>query len=254
MDDQRSQSRKPTIHQGWRYFQIRLRLFWSGFQQDWRVFSRNKIAMLGCYLLLFFVMISFLYPLLRVTIMDHAIYNPRVAFDPDAKPGLSARHPLGVCCSGRDGLSVLLAATWPTFTVGLSAALTTAVVGTLIGFLAALNGGMVDVLLIQLSKAFLVIPTPLIMVLDGSRFRDLEAIHLGVIYGLIAGLGGTAMVIRTRTMKVMSLPFISASRVAGSGGLHILRKHVLPHTLPLIATYTTLAVRDAIIADGFSVL
>lgn len=116
------------------------------------------------------------------------------------------------------------------------------------------NGLMVDVLLIQLSKAFLVIPTPLIMVLDGSRFRDLEAIHLGVIYGLIAGLGGTAMVIRTRTMKVMSLPFISASRVAGSGGLHILRKHVLPHTLPLIATYTTSAVRDAIIADGFSVL
>jgi peptide/nickel transport system permease protein len=183
--------------------------------------------------------------------MDHAIYNPLVAFDPDAKPGLSSRHPLGVCCYGRDVLSLLLATTMPTFTVGLSAALTTAVVGTTIGFLAALNRGILGIILVQISKAFLIIPPPLIMVLIGSRFRELEAHHLGAIYGLIAGLGGTAIVIRTMTIKILALPFISASRVAGSGGIHILRKHVLPHAFPLIATYTTLAVRDAIIADGF---
>jgi peptide/nickel transport system permease protein len=197
------------------------------------------------------VLISVVYPVLRKTVMAHAIYNPVVAYDPDSGPGFSLRHPLGVCCYGRDGLSLLLAATKPTFIVGVSAGLTTAIVGTAIGLAAAYARDNVDLLLVQISKAFLIIPAPIVMVLVGSRFRELSAIHLGIIYGLIAGLGGMAIVIRTQTLKVLVLPFISASRIAGSSGFHILKKHAFPHILPLIATYTTLAVRDAVIVDGF---
>jgi len=219
--------------------------------QDWRVFSKNHIAMLGCFLVLFFIFVSVSYPILRKTVMAHAIYNPLVAYDPDAQPGFSLRHPLGVCCFGRDVLSLLLAATKPTFIVGLSAALTTAILGTTIGLVAAYSRGNIDLLLVQISKAFLIIPPPLIMVLVGSRFRELGPIHLGMIYGLIAGFGGSAIVIRTQALKILTLPFISASRIAGCNANQILGKHVLPHTLPLTATYTTLAVRDAVIADGF---
>jgi len=180
------------------------------------------MAILGCYVLLFFVLISVVYPVLRKTVMAHAIYNPLVAYDPESGPGFSLRHPLGMCCSGRDVLSLLLAATKSTFIVGVSAALTTAIVGTTIGLVAAYSRGNVDLLLVQISKAFLIIPPPLIMVLVGSRFRELEPIHLGMVYGLIAGLGGSAIVIRTQAIKVMAFPFISASRIAGAKGFHIL--------------------------------
>lgn len=242
---------QPKQKKKWRHIQVRIRLLWDRLRQDWEEYSENTIAVIGCCILLFFVLISLTYPLLRETIMDHAIYNPQVAFDPEAQPGLTIRHPLGLCCSGRDTLSVLMAATIPTFKVGLSAAITAALVGTTVGYVAAYFQGLIDLIFVQMAKAFLILPPPLVMVLVGSRFRDLEPIHLGSIYGLIAGLGGTALVIRAKTLKVLALPFIDASRAAGSGGPHILRKHVLPHTLPLIATYTTLAVRDAIIADGF---
>ena len=251
MPVQSYQNQERSKQNAWHRLRIWYGLLWKSIRQDWHEFSKNRVAILGCYLLLFFVLISAMYPVLRKTVMAHAIYNPLVAFDPDAKPGISARHPLGICCYGKDGLSLILAGTKPTFTVGISAALTTAIVGTIIGLVGAYSRGNVDILLVQISKAFLIIPPPLIMVLVGSRFRDLSPFHLGMIYGLIAGLGGSAIVIRTQALKVLSLPFISASRIAGSNGFHILRRHVFPHTLPLIATYTTLAVRDAVIADGF---
>jgi peptide/nickel transport system permease protein len=146
---------------------------------------------------------------------------------------------------------MLLAATRPAFIVGIAAAVSTALIATPIGVISAYYRGRVDAIFTHLAGAFLLLPAPLFMVIVGMRFRDIGPGLLGLIYGLIAGLGGAAIVMRSHALTVVSKPFIEAARTAGGGSRHIMLKHVLPHMLPLAALYMMLAVTGAVVADAF---
>jgi peptide/nickel transport system permease protein len=89
------------------------------------------------------------------------------------------------------------------------------------------------------------------MVIVGARFRDIGPAPLGLIYGVVAGLGVTTVVMRTYALKVNALPFIQASRLAGGGSLYVIFRHVMPHLLPLAALQMMIAVTGAVVADGF---
>jgi peptide/nickel transport system permease protein len=158
---------------------------------------------------------------------------------------------LGTDTLGRDVLSMLLAATTPTFLVGLTAALTTAFVGTLMSVIAAYFRGAPDAIITNLADVFLLFPAPIIMVIVGARFRDLGPVPLGMIYGLVTGAGATVIVMRAHALQVVSKPFMEAAHLAGGGALHIITKHLLPAMLPLAALQMMIAVSGAVVADGF---
>lgn len=226
---------------------------WRQLRHDWRVFSRNRLAVLGVVIIVVFGISALAYPILRTTVFDHDMYNPMTGFDfrtlHPSKPG--PEHLLGTDSLGHDVLSMLLAATPPTFIVGIAAALTTACASTLLGLLSAYYAGTADAIVMQVADAFLLLPAPLFMVIMGMRFPELNALHLGVIYGLIAGLGAAAIVMRAQALQVVTKPFINAARVAGGSHLHIIFTHIVPHMLPLAALQMMLAVTGAVVADGF---
>ena len=232
---------------------LRASLSWRRFREDWRVFAENRLAVLGLVLILMFGAMAISYPVLRATVWKQSFYDPVTGYDMEtmhpAPP--SARHPLGTDGLGRDVLSMLLAATLPAFTVGIAAAVSTALIGTMIGVVSAYYGGTTDVILMHLADAFLLLPAPLFMVIVGMRFREIGPTPLGLIYGLIAGTGGAAIVLRSHALTLMAKPFIEAARIAGGRGDHIMRTHVVPHMLPLTALYMMLAVTGAVVADAF---
>ena len=226
---------------------------WQQFRRDWQVFARNRLAILGVISISFFGILALAYPILRATVFDHDMYNPLTGFDfripHPSKP--SREHLLGTDTLGHDILSMVLAATTPTFVVGIAAAWTTACISTLLGLLSAYYAGTVDAIVMQVADTFLLLPAPLFMVIMGMRFPDLNSLHLGIIYGLIAGLGAAAIVMRAQALQVVTKPFINAARVAGGSHLHIIFIHILPHMLPLAALQMMLAVTGAVVADGF---
>jgi peptide/nickel transport system permease protein len=237
-------------------FKLRKRRFsiaWQQFRRDWQIFTRNRLAVLGVILISFFGILALAYPILRATVFDHDIYNPLTGFDVriihPSKP--SPEHLLGTDSLGHDILSMLLAATAPTFVVGIAAALTTACISTLLGVLSAYYAGTVDAVVMQVADAFLLLPAPLFMVIMGMRFPNLGPLQLGVIYGLVAGLGGATIVMRAQALQIVTRPFISAAQVAGGSRLHIILVHVLPHMMPLAALQMMLSVTGAVVADGF---
>jgi peptide/nickel transport system permease protein len=231
----------------------RLTVIRRRFVRNWRIFAQNRLAILGLILILIFGLMALAHPLLRATVMQNAMYDPITGFDFNvmhpAPP--SPQHPLGTDSLGHDVLSMLLAATPQAFIIGIAAALTTALIGTTMGVTAAYYGGPIDALLMHLADAFLLLPAPLFMVIVGMRFEDLGPASLGLIYGLIAGAGGAAIVMRAQALSVVAKPFIQAAHTAGGNSLHIIRVHILPHMLPLAALYMMLAVTGAVVADAF---
>lgn len=237
----------------WQRLSIRIQLTWRRLKGAWRVFARNRLAVLGLVILLLFGVMAISHPILIDTVWPSGVYNPITGFDMEtlhpAPP--SARHILGTDGLGRDVLSMLLAATTPTFILGLTAAVVTALIGAVMGAMSAYYGGVVDTVTTHISDAFLLVPAPLFMVIVGVAFKDFGSVRLGVLYGLIAGLGATTIVLRSYALTVMTKPYIEAARIAGGGSAHIVFRHLVPPMLPLTATTMMLAVTGAVVADAF---
>jgi peptide/nickel transport system permease protein len=166
----------------------------------------------------------------------------------------SGDHLLGTDPLGRDVFSMLLAGARPTFIVGLTAALTTALVGTLYAALQAVAGGRVDAVMSRVSDMLLLFPAPLAMIVLGAGvFGDLlTPFRFGLIYGLLAGASTTAIVLRSHALTVMGRQFVDAAKVSGARTLHLLSRHVVPHLVPLAAVSMLTAVTGAVVANGFA--
>lgn len=194
-----------------------------------------------------------------------ALMDARLKGNLNAKPGdvlevrlqpapPSSDHLLGTDPLGRDVFSMLLAGARPTFVVGLTAALTTALVGTLYAAVQAVAGGRLDGLLNRISDMLLLFPAPLAMIVLGAgAFGDLlTPFRFGVIYGVLTGASTTAIVLRSHALTIMSRQFVDAARVAGARRYHLMVRHVVPHLVPLAAVSMLTAVVGAVVSNGFA--
>lgn len=186
--------------------------------------------------------------------LQNPFYETGDTYNLVEQPGpFTWRHPLGVDNLGRDVLSMTLAATAPSFVVGMTAAIATAVIGTTAAVVSAFYRGRTDAVMSQASNAFMVLPAPLVLIIIGAGpfGEQITPVRFGLIYGLIAGLGATAIIVRTRALTIMSSPFMDAARVAGGESRHLITNHLFPHLVPVAALTVLVGVSGAIIADGF---
>ena len=238
----------------WRRVKTRATISWRRAKMNWRIFAQSPLAIIGLILIILFGLMAVAHPILMNTVWPRGIYDPATGFDmsvfPNPSPPVSG-HILGTDSLGRDVLSMILAATTPTFTVGITAALITAIVGTLLSVTAAYFQGKVDFVITNMADVFLLFPAPIIMVIIGARFRDLGPVQLGLFYGLVTGAGATTIVMRAQALQVAAKPFMEAAHVAGGGPWHIITKHLIPSVMPLAALQMMIAVTGAVVADGF---
>lgn len=248
------EARRAVKHSSWQRLRIRAGLSWRRLKMDWAVFSQSRLAILGVIIITMFGLMAIAHPILMRTVWPRAIYDPTTGFDMQifqhpTPPG--SGHLLGTDTLGRDVLSMLLAATTPTFILGLTAALATAVVGTAMSVTAAYFRGPVDAIITNVADVFLLFPAPVVMVIIGARFRTLGPVPLGLIYGFVIGAGPTTLVMRAHALQVVSKPYMEAAHIAGGGSLHTITKHLLPAMMPLAALQMMIAVTGAVVADGF---
>ncbi|KAA3645805.1 MAG: ABC transporter permease [Chloroflexi bacterium] len=235
-------------------FQMRLRVALRRFRDAWRIFSSDSLAVLGLILIFMFAIMAVVHPILLNTVWPKSIYDPVLGFDPRVFPNPSpptAGHLFGTDALGRDVLSMLLAATTPTFIVGLTAALVSATVGTIFSIFSAYYRGSVDFSVTNLADVFLLFPAPLLMIIIGVRFPELGPVALGSIYGLAIGASSTTIVLRAQAIKISVMPYMEAARIAGGGPLQIMTRHMLPNMLPHAALQMMIAVAGVVVADGF---
>jgi len=246
--------RYDSRHKPGQRIKIRLNLARHRFAMSWRIFSQSRLAIVGLVIICLFGIMAVAHPILMKTVWTRNVYDPVTGFDGMVFPHPSPPGPghiLGTDTLGRDVLSMILAATTPTFVVGFTAALTTAFIGTVLSVIAAYFRGTVDTVITNLADVFLLFPAPIIMIIIGARFRDLGPFALGLIYGLVTGAGSTTIVMRALAIQVINKPFMEAANIAGGGPSHIINKHLIPSVLPLAALQMMIAVSGAVVADGF---
>ena len=149
---------------------------------------------------------------------------------------------------------MLLAGLRPTWLLAISAAISTAVVATMVAAFGAFHRGWTDRILGRASDALLLLPAPIVMVVLGSGefSQRMGPLRFGLIYGLLAGAGAGAIVLRSHALKVMASPFMESARTGGGDSWHLITRHLLPHLYPFAALFMMLAVVGAVVSEGFA--
>jgi peptide/nickel transport system permease protein len=186
------------------------------------------------------------------TVWNRAVYDPIVGYDLAIKPHPNPPmwgHLLGTDNFGRDVLSQLIAGAQTSFGVGIVAAVVAVTISTLLGAVAAYFGGLADIVLMGVSDVFVLMPAPVVMLILGLLLR-LEWPMVALGYGLLTGLGGQAIVVKSQALTVKVRPFIQAAQIAGGSRLHIIRKHILPSLVPLTIVHGVFTVVGAVLTES----
>jgi ABC-type dipeptide/oligopeptide/nickel transport system permease subunit len=214
----------------------------SGWRLALREFSRNRLAVTGIAILVFFVIFCFLGPLFYHG--DILNVNPIAANEP---PG--AGHPLGTDANGFDVLGQLMKGGQDALEIGFFAAFVGIVIGALVGAVAGLIGGIVDTTLMRLVDIFLSVPFLFVVLILAVRYGA-SVLSLSLVIG-----GFTwpvpARLVRGEVLSIRERDFVLAARTAGSGNWRLIFKHLLPNAMGVVIVNVTFQVADAILAVAY---
>ena len=168
-----------------------------------------------------------------------------------APPTMEGENPhyLGTDARGRDILSQLLYSTRAAFFLGAVAAITTVLIATTVGAIAAYFGGWIDNSLMRTADLILLMPLLPVLILL-SAMLEITMVSLGIMIGVLSGFGGVAIVLKSQALAVKVKSYIDAARVAGGSDWHIIFRHIVPNVLPLSLLFMMFGVTDAIALEA----
>jgi peptide/nickel transport system permease protein len=168
-----------------------------------------------------------------------------------APPSISGEnaHFLGTDARGRDIMSQLLYSTRAAFFLGAVAALTTVLIATTVGGVAAYFGGWVDGTLMRFADLILLMPLLPVLILLSASF-EVTMVTLGIMIGVLSGFGGVAIVLKSQALSVKVKAYIDAAKVAGGSDWHVIFRHIVPNVLPLSFLYMMFGVTEAIAIEA----
>jgi ABC-type dipeptide/oligopeptide/nickel transport system permease subunit len=210
----------------------------SGWRLALREFTRNKLAVIGVAVLVFFVVFCFLGP-----VFYHGNISNSDLINVLEPPG--AGHPIGTDNQGFDVLGQLMKGGQASLEIGFLAAAIAIVVGALVGAIAGLAGGIIDATLMRLVDVFLSIPLLFVTLIVAVRYGA-TVLSLSLIIGGYTWLV-PARLVRGEVLTLRVRDFVSAARTAGSSQWRLIRRHLIPNALGVIIVNITFNVADAIL-------
>ncbi len=228
------------------------KLFLRNLNEFWKTFRRNKLGLVGGFLILTALLAAIFAP----TLTPHSAVD--IMRDSNGRAltfASPATHsPLGTDDAGHDVWALLIYGARISLMVGFLAGFISMFVGSSLGIIAGYFGGAVDTLVMRVTDILMVIPDlPLMLVLVATiRQMDLKVSPLSVLILVIGLLYWTsaARLIRSQTLTIKERQFVARARAIGAGHWHIIRKHILPQLMPLIVTNTVLILSTAILIES----
>mgnify|MGYP002631430600 CR=1 FL=1 len=214
----------------------------SPYVEAWKMFRRNKAAVVGLMVLSTIILTTIFGPWLYGVDPYAMIGQPFLA------PGTESSMLLGSDFLGRDITAGLIIGGRATLLVGGCAAVITVIIGAVVGSLAGYYGGTVDEVLMRVTEFFQVLPALLFaMVLVALFAPSLTTITIAI--GVVAW-PQTARLTRAEFMKIRQLEYVTAARSIASTNSRIIWRVILPNALPPLIVSATLIVGVAILFEA----
>ena len=202
---------------------------------------RQKLAMVGLFIVVFLAIIGFGAPLLAPT-----SYEVTSLMDANKLP--QREFPFGTDAIGHDFLSRVMYGTRTSLIVGLAAVGLGLCIGVPLGMAAGMFGGWVDFVIMRIVEIMTAFP--------GLLFAMVLMSVLG------AGLGNIILVIgitnwlvicrlvRAQLLTLREMEYVTAARSMGASSWHLVIRHLMPNALAPIIVAITLAIPTAIFAEA----
>lgn len=204
----------------------------------WRSFRKNKLAMLGLMLILFFILLAIFAPVL--THFDYKAQNLTNRLQPP-----SSEHWFGTDDLGRDLFTRVIYGARISLWVGFFSVVGSIIVGTFLGILAGYYGKWVDTLISRLFDIMLAFPSILLAIaIVAALGPSLQNALLAI---AIVNIPTFGRLVRAKVLSLKEEEFIMAARAQGMKDRRILLHHVLPNSLAPIIVQGTLGIATAIL-------
>jgi len=236
-------------------------------RESWRGFKRDRLAVLGAWVLALLLVTALLGKALTewVVVFDPAAVRLPEKFLPPLSPASSVDVPpddrplggiylLGTDELGRDVFARMLQGSFVSLSIGFIAVGIALVIGIVLGGLSGFYGNVklgvvtVDTLIMRLTDVLLCFPTfflilPVVALLPPSIYNIMAVIGL-------TGWMGTARFVRAEFLALRKLDFVTAATSIGAPDRRVIFSHMVPNAMAPVLVSATIGVATAILTES----
>lgn len=233
----------------------------SLWRDAWSRLIRNRAAVLGAIIILFFVFVaifaSSLAPHNPLQIHSGQGFLPPMWVEKSAtgKSG-TPEFPLGTDNLGRDVLSRVIYGARVSMVVGFIPTIIIVIVGVTIGLTAGYRGGAVDNLLMRITDIVYAFPDLLFFIIVMTALRNtaigqfLNGLFLLFVALALVNWVGMARLVRGQVLALKERDFVLASQAVGARHSRVMLRHILPNSLGVIIVAMAFLIPGAIITEA----
>ncbi len=203
---------------------------------------KNKMAMMGLCVLVFFIVIALLTPF----IAPYTYEGQNLELGATAP---SAEHWLGTDSLGRDQLTRIMYGSRVSLMVGFIATSVALLIGVLWGAIAGFIGGRLDAIMMRIVDALFALPFTIFIILLTVIFGS-SMVLLFIAIGAVEWLT-MARIVRGQVLGIKQQEFVEAAVSMGLSPWQIITRHLIPNVLGPIIVYTTLTIPSVILLESF---
>ncbi len=219
----------------------RYRTLW---QDALRRFFRNRLAVAGLVIVVFFFFLAIFADLIAPFPYDQANFTVR----PRQLPLQNSDHILGTDEIGRDYLSRLIYGARTSMTVGITIQLIALLVGVPLGGIAGYFGGKIDFVITRLIEIMTAFPGLLFSILvitlfGGGMWKVIFALS-------ITSWIGIARLTRAQILSLREKEYVEAARSLGVSQSGIIFRHLIPNALSPLLVAVSFGIPSAIFGEA----
>jgi len=212
----------------------------------WRRLRKNRLAMLGLFIIAFMTFLAVFAPLV-------APYDPieQLIWTKGKAARLappSKEHWFGTDLYGRDVLSRVIYGTRISLTIAVAASVVSLVIGVTLGAVAGYYGGKIDDFISWLINVIYAFPF-LLFVLSIVAFRPASLTLVYVAIGFVSW-PSIARVVRGQVLSIKETEFVEAARAVGAKDFGIIFRHILPNVIAPVIVQVTLGMGSMIMTEA----
>jgi peptide/nickel transport system permease protein len=180
---------------------------------------RNKKLVFGLGLEILLILAAIIAPMI-------APHNTTDYFKLNASP--SGANWLGTDFQGHDVFAQLAIGLRESYLVGALGAVSAAIVGMVLGFIAGWRGGFLDEVLQLLTNVIVMIPSLVLLVVIGAYLNSRSVLFEGVFIGLTTW-PWVARAVRAQTFSLRSREFVDLAKLSGKRPTSIIVRDIAPN-------------------------